>query len=95
MVLVTNNVMEAEKAVDRLALIDQGRLLAEARPSSFKADSRDQLRLQLMMRPGVTDPQMPSFVARSARTRHTLMAVIDEADAGTAIAWAIVNCPVA
>jgi hypothetical protein len=41
-----------------------------------------------MMRPGVTDPQMPSFVARSARTRHTLMAVIDEADARTAIAWA-------
>jgi ABC-type Na+ transport system ATPase subunit NatA len=35
-VLVTHNVMEAEKAVDRLALIDQGRLLAEARPPRSK-----------------------------------------------------------
>ena len=30
--LVTHNVMEAEKAVDRLAVIDRGRLLAEGTP---------------------------------------------------------------
>ena len=86
--LVTHNVLEAEKAIDRLAIIDQGRLLAEGTPSSFKTDSHDQLRLQLMLRPGVADPDMPAFVTRTARTGHNLVAVIAEADAGPAIAWA-------
>jgi ABC-2 type transport system ATP-binding protein len=84
---VTHNVLEAEKAVDRLALIDQGRLLAEGTPSSFKADSRDHIRLQVMLRPGAGDPATPAFVARSARTGHNLVAVIDEADGGPAIGW--------
>ena len=35
--LVTHNVMEAEKAVDRLAVIAAGRLIAEGTPSSLKA----------------------------------------------------------
>jgi ABC-2 type transport system ATP-binding protein len=87
-VLVTHNVLEAEKAVDRVAIIDQGRMLAEGTPSSFKVDSRDQLRLQVMLRPDAGDPSLPAFVARSARSGHNLVAVIDEADAGPAIGWA-------
>jgi ABC-2 type transport system ATP-binding protein len=35
--LVTHNVMEAEKSVDRLAVIAAGRLIAEGTPSSLKA----------------------------------------------------------
>ena len=88
MVLVTHNVLEAEKAVDRLALIDQGRLIAEGTPSSFKADSRSQLRLQLMLRPGSGDPEMPRFVVRSSRTGNNLVLVVSEADAGPSIEWA-------
>jgi ABC-2 type transport system ATP-binding protein len=87
-VLVTHNVLEAEKAVDRLAIIDQGRLLAEGTPSSLKSGSRDQLRLQVMLHPGAAEPDTPPFVARSARTGHNLVAVVGEADAGPAIAWA-------
>ena len=87
-VLVTHNVLEAERAVDRLALIDHGRVLVEGTPSSLKAGSRDRLRLRLMLRPGAADPELPPFVARNARTGHNLVAVIDEADAGPAIAWA-------
>jgi ABC-2 type transport system ATP-binding protein len=87
-VLVTHNVLEAEKAVDRLAIIDRGRLLAEGTPSSFKVDSRDQLRLQVMLRPGAVDPVPPAFVARSSRSGHNLVAVVNEADAGPAIGWA-------
>jgi len=87
-VLVTHNVLEAEKAVDRLAIVDHGRLLAEGTPSSFKVESRDQLRLHVMLRPGAGDPEMPPFVLRSARTGNNLVAVIAEADAGTAIGWA-------
>jgi ABC-2 type transport system ATP-binding protein len=44
--LVTHNVLEAEKSVDRLAVIHQGKLVAEGTPSSMKAADRSQLRLQ-------------------------------------------------
>lgn len=87
-VLVTHNVLEAEKAVDRLALIDQGKLLAEGTPSSFKTDSRDRLRLQLMLRPGSNDPELPGFVSGSRRVGHNLVATLPSDQAAPAVAWA-------
>lgn len=86
--LVTHNVLEAEKAVDRLAIIDNGRLLAEGTPSSMKAGDRGQLRLQVMLVPGGADPELPGFVKRSTRVGHNLMAVVDDAEASHAIGWA-------
>ena len=86
--LVTHNVLEAEKAVDRLAVIDNGRLLAEGTPASMKAGDRGQLRLQLMLAPGSNDPELPVFVRRSTRAGHNLIAVVDEVDASCAIGWA-------
>jgi ABC-2 type transport system ATP-binding protein len=86
--LVTHNVLEAEKAVDRLAIIDNGRLLAEGTPSAMKEGDRGQLRLQLMIAPGRDAPSAPLFARRSTVTGRTLMAVIDEADAAEGIKWA-------
>ncbi len=87
-VLVTHNVLEAEKAVDRLALIDQGKLIAEGTPSSFKADSRDRLRLQLMLRPGTNDPELPAIISGSRRVGNNLVATVLSDQAAPAIAWA-------
>jgi ABC-2 type transport system ATP-binding protein len=87
-ILVTHNVLEAEKAVDRLAIIDQGRLLAEGTPSALKADTRDQLRLQVMLRPDEPEPPRPAFLAQVVRTGNTLIAAIPAAAAADAIAWA-------
>jgi ABC-2 type transport system ATP-binding protein len=86
--LVTHNVLEAEKSVDRLAIIDNGRLLAEGTPSSMKAGDRGNLRLQVMLAPGTQAPELPGFVRRSILVGHNLLAVIDEADASQAIGWA-------
>jgi ABC-2 type transport system ATP-binding protein len=86
--LVTHNVLEAEKAVDRLAIIDGGRLLAEGTPSSMKAVDRGHLRVQLMLAPGSRAPEVPAFVRRSTQAGHNLTAVIDEAEASRAIGWA-------
>jgi ABC-2 type transport system ATP-binding protein len=86
--LVTHNVLEAEKSVDRLALIDQGRLLASGTPSSFKSADRGRLRLQVMMVPGQPTPTIPPFVDQHTRVGHNLVTVIDEAAAGEGIAWA-------
>jgi ABC-2 type transport system ATP-binding protein len=86
--LVTHNVLEAEKAVYRLAVIDNGRLIAEGTPSAMKASHRGHLRLQLMIAPGHDAPEAPAFVRHSTLVGRNLMTVIDEGDAATGIKWA-------
>jgi ABC-2 type transport system ATP-binding protein len=86
--LVTHNVLEAEKSVDRLAIINDGRLIAEGTPSSLKAEDRGRLRLQLMMVPGSPTPHVPSFVEHHTRVGNNVMNVINEADATQGIHWA-------
>ena len=95
--LVTHNVLEAEKAVDRVAVIDTGRLLAEGTPSALKAAGRGQLRLQLMIAPGRDAPPVPPFARRATLAGHTLVAVLDAPDAPVGIKWAqeAVACGVA
>ena len=87
-ILVTHNVLEAEKSVDRLAIINDGRLIAEGTPSALKADDRANLRLQLMLAPGSETPQLPDFVGADTRVGNNLVTVIDERRAGDGIAWA-------
>ena len=86
--LVTHNVLEAEKAVDRLAVIDNGRLIAEGTPSAMKASDRGHLRLQLMIAPGRDAPVPPAFVRRSTLVGHNLISVIDDDNAAVGIKWA-------
>jgi len=86
--LVTHNVMEAEKSVDRLAIISAGRLIAEGTPSSLKADDRGHLRLQVMLLPEAVTPALPPWVRQHVRVGHHLITTIDEADAASGIKWA-------
>lgn len=87
-ILVTHNVLEAEKSVDRLAVISGGEVLAEGTPSSLKLADRERLRLQLMLVPGTATPELPPLVIDHSRIGNNLMSVIDESRAGEAIAWA-------
>jgi ABC-2 type transport system ATP-binding protein len=86
--LVTHNVLEAEKAVDRLALIASGRLVAEGTPSSLKAADRAQMRLQVMLAPGVETPELPAWGGAPVRVGNNLVTTIAETDAPSGIAWA-------
>ncbi len=86
--LVTHNVLEAEKAVDRLALIDHGRVIAEGTPSALKARDRERLRLQLMLAPGRAAPELPGFVISQMAVGHNLITTIAERDAASGIEWA-------
>jgi ABC-2 type transport system ATP-binding protein len=80
--------MEAERSVDRLAIIDGGKLIAEGTPSSLKSGDRGHLRLQLMLVPGVETPDLPAMVRHSVRVGHNLVTTIDEEDAAHGIGWA-------
>jgi len=86
--LVTHNVMEAEKSVDRLAIISDGALVAEGTPSSLKIADRGCLRLQVMLSPGAVTPELPSLAREHSRVGNLLTSVIDEDRAGDGIAWA-------
>jgi ABC-2 type transport system ATP-binding protein len=86
--LVTHNVLEAEKSVDRLAIINDGRLIAEGTPSSLKVADRGRLRLQLMLVPGTATPELPYMVDQLTRVGNNLVGVIPEEKAPEGIAWA-------
>lgn len=86
--LVTHNVVEAEKSVDRLAVIADGVLVAEGTPSSLKIADRGRLRLQVMLTPGAATPSLPPLVREHSRVGNHLMSVVDEDHAGDGIAWA-------
>ena len=51
--LVTHNVVEAERSVDRLAILDHGRVIETGTPAELKERVADDLRLELVLEPGV------------------------------------------
>jgi ABC-2 type transport system ATP-binding protein len=87
-VLVTHNVSEAERAVDRVAVFEGGRVVADGTPSSLKSGDRGRLRLQVMLVPGVDTPEVPRFARLETRVGHNVLASVDETDAAAAIRWA-------
>ena len=86
--LVTHNVLEAENSVDRLAVMDGGRIVAEGTPSSVKAEYRGRMRLTVMMIPDTPDPILPDFVRGSTRVANRLVVHVNEPDVVRIIDWA-------
>lgn len=86
--LVTHNVLEAERCVDRLAIVDHGRVLALGTPAALKADLGGWLRLEVVLEPGVAAPTAPPFIRRIAMAGRRLIGEMDPASAQDAIVWA-------
>lgn len=47
-VLVTHNVLEAERAVENLVILDKGRVVAQGSPAQLRGDRSDHLRLEIV-----------------------------------------------
>jgi ABC-2 type transport system ATP-binding protein len=86
--LITHNVVEAERSVDRLSLLDHGRVVAEGTPAELKARLPDDLRLALVLDPAVDAPPLPPFARRSALEGNRLVATVPAPSAAAAAAWA-------
>lgn len=86
--LVTHNVLEAERSVDRLAIIDQGRLLSEGTPGSMKEESAGFLRMELTLEPNVQLRTTPDFLLNPVNGGRRLVASFKEADVGVVVEWA-------
>jgi ABC-2 type transport system ATP-binding protein len=69
-VLVTHNVLEAETVLDRVAVLDAGRLVACDTPGRLKASVGDQVRLDLVWReqPPAADPAVAQLARHATVT---------------------------
>jgi len=88
-ILVTHNVLEAEHSVDRLAVIDHGKVIAQGTPATLKANGRDRLRFTVALNPLAEDPPPPPpFALSHARVGRRMLFTIEESDAAAAMDWA-------
>jgi ABC-2 type transport system ATP-binding protein len=89
--LVTHNVVEAERVVDELVVLDEGRVVAAGSPAEVRGSTDTDLRLELTFPPGVSPtlgelgPPLP--VRRSVAAGRRRLLTIDAAQAATAVAW--------
>jgi ABC-2 type transport system ATP-binding protein len=86
--LVTHNVLEAERSVERLAILDRGRVIADGTPAELKAGMPNDLRLELVLEPGASLAVLPPFLHRSMVSGNRLIGTVASTDAGAAVAWA-------
>lgn len=86
--LVTHNVIEAERSVDRLAILDHGRVLTEGTPAELKAGVADELSLELVLEPGAEAPTPPAYARSLAETGSRVVVRIPVGMGGDAAGWA-------
>jgi len=86
--LVTHNVIEAERSVDRLAILDEGRVIAEGTPADLKARLGAALRLELVMDPGAAEVPVSPFGLSAVHVGNRVMVGVPADGAGQAVAWA-------
>lgn len=86
--LVTHNVLEAERSVDRLAVIDQGRVVAAGTAASLKGYENGYLRLELVLEPNAGRPKMPDFAREALLVGRRLISRVAADDVTRAVAWA-------
>ncbi|HWB66881.1 MAG TPA: ABC transporter ATP-binding protein [Mycobacteriales bacterium] len=82
-VLVTHNVLEAESVLDRVAVIDRGRVVACDTPGGLKAAVDDAVRLDLVWRhdPPLDDPVVSELAATAVVDGRRWRARVERADA--------------
>ena len=87
-VLVTHNVLEAEAVLDRVAVLDRGRLIACDTPGRLKALVSDEVRLELVWRtdPPYDEPVVAALTARALITGQRWNVRLPAAEARDALA---------
>ena len=87
--LVTHNVLEAEHVVDRVALVNAGRVVAQGTPGALKARVGEGIRLEVWLQDGVrlAEPQLARLAAagtlRRPRPQQLTLIVSPNAIGGT------------
>ncbi|MGC9376947.1 ABC transporter ATP-binding protein [Streptomyces sp. MH13] len=91
--LVTHNVVEAERVVDELVVLDHGKVVAAGSPSGLRGSGDNDLRLELSLNPDGADPSdplaaVPIPVTRRVRLGRRVLLTLGPGDAEAAVSWA-------
>jgi ABC-2 type transport system ATP-binding protein len=86
--LVTHNVLEAERCVDRLAIVAAGRVLAAGTPAQLKGSLGAPLRLECTTDPGRPAPDFPPTATSVVSSGHRYVAHVQQTDVAATVAWA-------
>jgi ABC-2 type transport system ATP-binding protein len=85
--LVTHNVAEAERSVDRLAVLQHGRIAATGTPAQLRAQADGDLRLELATCSSHL-PEVPFAAGRPTQDRQRTVIPIAANAASLAVQWA-------
>ena len=91
--LVTHNVVEAERIVDDLVILNRGKVIASGSPAHLRGTHDGDLRLELELPPGGSDPTadargLPVTPLRLVRTGRRVLMTVPASEAAPAVAWA-------
>ncbi|WP_243228773.1 ABC transporter ATP-binding protein [Microbacterium sp. CIAB417] len=91
--LVTHNVVEAERVVDSLVVLDRGRVVAAGSPGQLRGSGDGDLQLDLSLHPDGADPSesvsgIPIPITRRVRSGRRVLLTLAAADAADAVTWA-------
>lgn len=86
--LVTHNVLEAERAVNRLTIIDQGRVIKTGTAAELKGADEAYMRLEIILEPGAKLPKLPGYLKQSITSNRRIASKLDEQSVNEAIHWA-------
>ena len=86
--LVTHNILEAERVVDRLAIIDLGKVKGLGTPASLKESEGDAMRLELILEPKAVEPTLPEYLQKPVVINRRILGDVRPGDIPTAIDWA-------
>lgn len=65
--VVTHNVIEAERVVDDLVILHHGKVVAQGSPTSLQGAHADEFRLELLLIPGGAEPELDPHVSAERR----------------------------
>jgi ABC-2 type transport system ATP-binding protein len=85
--LVTHNVLEAERVVDRLAIIDSGKILCSGTPTALKGSELNKFRLEVILVPDARTIS-PANCTKTIRVGRRLRAIVDQNKIEDSIKWA-------
>ncbi|MGW4502374.1 ABC transporter ATP-binding protein [Micromonospora sp. NPDC004336] len=87
--LVTHNLTEVERILDRLSVLAHGRVVAEGTVADLRAGAGPALRLDVSLSAGSPEPAVPPFATQPPRRdRQRLVYALDTAGAVAATEWA-------
>jgi ABC-2 type transport system ATP-binding protein len=85
--LVTHNVLESERAVNRLAIINEGTVKATFTLASLKGDAQDSLCIEVVLEPGAVISDVPSQIDY-VQVGRRLIATVEGDEIIGALEWA-------